>query len=306
MKKPLECLVIMPVGPRSKIEYVRDTLSSFFHYFDCQGSLLLVLDDTRSEKLRDSLLNYPRTVIVNAQSLLTDGSRNHNTRGLLFVKQILALRLLSSEYEWKTLLRLDDDALIIGPNPHFDALEIFGREPDVGMLGAYLRRGDGQDKRPSLRRQGRRLLKRLISRDIIRYPAMVRTLAMLVIKAKLKGYKLGDMCTGGALFLSREAYDCIETVCGREIYNLRHSDLADDLLLALCNAAAGYKMKDFSDRDDVMAINWRGLPMPLDELVRRQKKLLHPVKDPKNQDHEKMVRRYFEKIRRESVSDANQ
>jgi predicted mannosyl-3-phosphoglycerate phosphatase (HAD superfamily) len=109
------------------------------------------------------------------------------------------------------------------------------------------------------------------------------------------------MCTGGALFLSREAYNRIETVCGNEIGQLRHSDLADDLLLALCNAAAGFKMKDFSDRDDIMAINWRGLPMPLDELVQRKKKLLHPVKDPKNLDHERKVRKYFKEIRNVSA-----
>jgi len=306
MKVMLDCLAIMPVGPRSKIEYAQDTLASFLQYFEPGNSLLLILDDTRNNELEERIRDSQQVRVVKAQSWLEGDTKSHNTRGLLFVKQAVAIQMLSREYDWKCLLRLDDDALVIGPNPHIDAIRAFEAEPKVGMLGAYLRRGDGQDKRPALGRQGRRLLKRLVSRDIVRHPAMVKTLAMLVIKAKLKGYKLGDMCTGGALFLSRDAYDRIETVCGSEICNLRYSDLADDLLLSLCNAAAGYKMKDFSDRDDVMAVNWRGLPMPLDELVQRKKKLLHPVKDPENQNHEKMVRQYFEDIRRESVSEANQ
>jgi len=303
MKSTLDCLAIMPVGPRSKIEYVQDTIESFLHYFDPARSLLLVLDDSRNTELQSRMPICRQVRFISAQSCLEDNTKGHNTRGLLFVKQAVAIRMVSREYDWKCLLRLDDDALVIGPNPQLDAMRIFEAEPQIGMLGAYLRRGDGQDKRPALRRQGRRLLKRLVSRDIFRHPDMVKTLAVLMIRSKLKGYKLGDMCTGGALFLSREAYDRVESVFSKELGHLRYSDLADDLLLALCNAAAGFRMKDFSDRDDVMAINWRGLPMPLDELVQRNKKLVHPVKDPKNPDHEKSVRAYFQGIRNSSMSE---
>lgn len=228
---------------------------------------------------------------------MADDSKQHNTRGLLFVKQVLALRSLSRELGWRCLLRLDDDALVVGHNPHIDAIKMFSKEPGVGMLGAYLRRGDGEDKRPALRKQGRRLLKRLISRDIIQHPVMVKTLLMLVLRAKLNGYKLGDMCTGGALFLLGDTCKKIDHLFGEQLLDLRHSDLADDLLLALCTGASGFRLKDFSDRDDIMAINWRGLPMPLDELVKRKKKLLHPVKDPKDDSHENMVRQYFSKLR---------
>lgn len=297
MKSTLDCLAIMPVGPRSRVEHVQDTLESFLHYFDPASSLLLVLDDSRSADLREVIPDSRQIRWIDAQACIEDNTKGHNTRGLLFIKQAAALQMVSKEFDWKCLLRLDDDALVIGPNPQLEALKVFEAEAGVGMLGAYLRRGDGQDKRPALRRQGRRLLKRLISRDIIRHPDMVMTLAKLVIRAKFNGYKLGDMCTGGALFLSRDAYNRIEGLFRNELGRLRYSDLADDLLLALCNAAAGYKMKDFSDRDDVMAINWRGLPMPLDELVQRKKKLVHPVKDPNNHEHERRVRAYFKDIR---------
>ena len=287
----------MPVGPRSKIDYVRDTVASFIYHFNLSDSVLLILDDTRGSGLVASVESSENVRIIEAQSLLADSSKQHNTRGMLFIKQVLALRLLSREFEWRCLLRLDDDALVIGPNPHLDALAMLSAHPQVGMLGAYLRRGDGQDKRPALRKQGRRLIKRLMSRDIIRHPSMVKTLLMLIFRAKLRGYKLGDMCTGGSLFLSGDACIKIDRLFGDQLIKLQYSDLADDLLLALCVGAAGLKLKDFSDRNDIMAINWRGLPMPLDELTQRKKKLVHPVKDPENQSHEIEVREYFRAIR---------
>lgn len=297
MKNILDCLVIMPVGPQSKLEHARDTAASFLHYFRLSDTVLLILDDTRSGKLREAIDSNERIRIIDSQTLLTDYNKKRNTRGMLFLKQLLALQTLSEEFQWKCLLRLDDDALVIGPNPHLDAIRTFKAEPGVGMLGAYLRRGDGQDKRPALRKQRRRIIKRLISGDIFRNPSLFRTLAMLVFRAKRNGYKLGDMCTGGSLFLSGEACNSINRLYGRYLLNLRHCDLADDLLLALCVGAAGFKLKDFSDKDDIMAINWRGLPMPLEELVERRKKIVHPIKDPQNDLHETAVRTYFQDIR---------
>lgn len=297
MKTTLSCLAIMPVGPRFTLGYVLDTVDSFLHYFDTPDALLLIIDDTRGDALRDSIKNSDQVRIINAQTLLNDGSKEHNTRGMLFLKQVYALRILSTEFRWECLLRLDDDALVTGPNPHLDALEEFRNFPSIGILGAYLRRGDGEDKRPALRKQGRRLIKRIISGDIVRNPALVKTLLNLAIRGKLNGYKLGDMCTGGALFVSGKACAKIDRLFGNQLDNLLSCDLADDLLLALCVGAAGFKLKDFSDTEHVMAINWRGLPMPLNELTRRRKKLLHPVKEPHDDTHEPKVREYFKEIR---------
>ena len=297
MRKSISCLVVMPVGPKSKLEYVRDTVESYLHYFDKGDSLLLILDDTRRNALEGSLDRSGNIIIINAQNLISDESKTHNTRGMLFVKQVLALRYLARNYKWKCLLRLDDDALVTGPNPHLDALEAFGSYSNIGILGAYFRRGDGEDKRPALRKQGRKLVKRIFSGDIIRNPKLVKTLFTLIFHAKLNGYKLGDMCTGGSLFLSGKACNRIERLFGSELENLLSCDLADDLLLALCTGASGFRLKDFSDPEDIMAINWRGLPMPLEELVARRKKLLHPVKETSDDCHEQKVREYFKTIR---------
>lgn len=297
MIKLLHCLAIMPIGPRSNVDYALDTADSFLHYFTDDDVLLLILDDTRSNKLLDMAPRSSRVKVISVPELSSNSPDDHNTRGRLFLKQVMALRLLASEFRWRCLLRLDDDALIIGPNPHFDALEAFAANKDVGILGAYLRRGDGQDKRPALRKQGRRLIKRVISGDIVRNPKLVATLLYLIVRAKLNGYTLGHMCTGGSLFVSGGACEAVERRLGCHLKHLVRCDLADDLLLALCVAASGYKLKDFSDAEHIMAINWRGLPMPLAELTRHRKKIVHPVKEPSDESHEPKVRRYFRDIR---------
>jgi hypothetical protein len=73
---------------------------------------------------------------------------------------------------------------------------------------------------------------------------------------------------------------------------LSRSSLRDDMLMALLCCAAGYRLSDLPEESDVLAINWRRLPMPVDALVSRKKKIVHPVKDD-DPRAEADVRRYF-------------
>lgn len=295
-----DCLVIMPVGPRSLPEFVRDTIESFRHHMPEDEAHLLVLDDTRQSNWNtEEMPSYPNVHWLAASEPVLLEEEEHNTRGVLLLKQLRALELISTTLQWRCLMRLDDDALFIGPSPHRDALACFAEHPDVGMLGAYLRRGDGSDKRHALARQSSRLMRQLAS---VRNPRMVAHLLDLVARGKRKGFSMGHMCTGGALFLSREAYEGTMKLWRRGGTSLANPILADDLLLSLYTAAAGFRLLDFSDADQVMAVNWRGLPMPLDELVRRGKKVVHPVKVPGEPEQEREIRAFFRERRIESTA----
>jgi hypothetical protein len=287
----------MPVGPRSDPENVRDTIASFVHYMPNEKCVMVLLDDTRSSELRAALELHDNVILLPSGDLLPDEGRAHNTRGRLFVKELLALKRVTGDYDWECLLRFDDDALFIGPSPHADALLAFRSHPNVGVLGAYLRRGDGSSKQAAMAQLGRRILRQFVALDALIHPSMTFTLFALVARAKRHRYRLGDMCTGGALFLSRAAYDRCEALWRGREKRWRASFLPDDVLLALYVVAAGLELADFSDVDHVMAVNWRGLPMPLEELVRRRKKLVHPVKDPDDRSHEQRVRAFFRTLR---------
>lgn len=295
--RSIECLAITPVGPHSNIEHVLDTVDSFLHYMPSTEAIMMVLDDTGADKLSVRLHNYDNARVFAANGLRLLGDNSYNTYGSLFVKQIRALDAVTREYEWKCLLRLDDDALLLGPAPYREALSAFKATPKVGMLGAYRRRGDGSTKDQAMAEKGKALISQLLCKKGLTDLSMVILLLKLIFAAKKNHYRLGDMCTGGSFFLSRAAYDRFRTLWP-DVSCLQMSFLHDDLLFALHTAAAGYRLADFSDAEHVMAVNWRGLPMPLHELVSRRKKIVHPVKDPDDPTIERDIRDFFRERRK--------
>jgi len=79
-----------------------------------------------------------------------------------------------------------------------------------------------------------------------------------------------------------------------------YSTLMDDALLALLCCAAGYRLSDPPEDQDPLAVNWRGLPMSVEALVSREKKIVHPVKED-DPSVEPSVRAYFRKRREERL-----
>lgn len=297
---PIKCLVLMPVGPRAKLENVKDSIEAFRFYMPDSDSVMVILDDTRSSLDLTQLVD-DRIEIISTASLISDREARHSTKGLFFVKQWLCLKDVARRYQWECFLRLDDDALITGPMPHHDAVTFFEQHPGVGQLGAYHRRGDGTDKREAMAKKGALIRSELKPLKRLTKPAAFRRLSSLLRRARQHDYHLGDMITGGSFFLSARATDDILNQTADDVKAYGVSLLDDDLLYSIHVAAAGLKLADFSDLDQIMAINWRGLPLPLEEIVRRQKKIIHPVKEPDDATHEPKVRAFFRTQRAEST-----
>lgn len=296
MAASIDTLVFTPVGPKSKPDYVIDTVESFLHYFNQASSALLIVNDTGRQDIHEFLPKRENLVIYDAPPR-TEAPGAHNTRGNSFANQIEALRHVSRLFDWKCALRLDDDALIIGPRPDVDALLAFEAGERIGMLGAYLFRGDGTNKEPAMAEKGRQLLRRIFSPEGARNLHAWQHLLKLAFRSLIHGHSLGHMCTGGAFFMSRAAYDEMCGLFGDELDIFRGLPLEDDFLFSLHCGAAGYKLRDFSRQEDVMAINFRGLPMSLEELLRHHKKVVHPVKDLERPEHEREVRAFFKQLR---------
>lgn len=301
MATSIDTLVFTPVGPKSKPEYVRDTVESFFHYFEQATSALLIINDTGRRDIHEYLPKRDNLLISDARPK-TEAPHRHTTMGNSFSNQIHALRHASTVFDWRCALRLDDDALIIGPRPDVDALGVFRRRDEVGMLGAFRVRGDGSNKEAAMAEKARRVVRSIFRPDGVTNLRASRYLLKLSVRALLHGHGLGHMCTGGAFFLSRAAFEKTSALIGAEAELFRNVALEDDHLFSLHCGAAGFKLEDFSRRDDVMAINFRGLPMPLEELVRYQKKVVHPVKDLQRPEHEQEVRSFFKARRRRTES----
>jgi hypothetical protein len=271
------CMVLIPAGPDTQPEYLNDTLESVNHHIGVLSCVVAVIDDSRRKRFAYVGDLFPNGVVIEAADY-QEGAKS-DTRGSLFGKQVAAIRSLMRRYRFDVLLRLDTDALVIGDAPHEDALAFLERRPDVGMVGAFTRRGDGSDKKPAMAKKGEQLTREMGLRRGLKDLALVKTLRSLVRCAEAHGYTRGDMCTGGACFLSPRALTAIEQQGLFDLDMLSRSELMDDMLMALLCAAAGYKLSDLPADRDVLAINWRGLPMPLDALVASNKKIVHPIKD---------------------------
>lgn len=288
------CMVLIPAGPNTQPEYLNDTIESVNHHIGAVNCTVAVIDDSRRKRFAYVGDLFPNAVVTEAADY-GEGEKS-DTRGSLFAKQVSAIRRLMWRYRFDVLLRMDTDALMIGNAPHEDALALLDGHLDIGMVGAFTRRGDGSDKKAAMAAKGQQLTRDMGLRCWLKDPALVSTLRSLVRRAEGHGYTRGDMCTGGACFMAPRALSAMEKQGLLDLDVLSRSALMDDMLMALLCCAAGYKLSDLPADRDVLAINWRGLPVPLDALVAHNKKIVHPIKDD-DPSVEPAVRAYFRERR---------
>jgi hypothetical protein len=82
---------------------------------------------------------------------------------------------------------------------------------------------------------------------------------------------------------------------------MRFAVVGDDVLFGLATYAAGFRLAQTPG--DIFAINWKGLPVPIEEVRPRGVKLFHPVKlsDPEAQAR---IRAYFRSQRAAELQEA--
>jgi hypothetical protein len=291
--REIECLVLLPAGPDTPGDYLTDTLASIAHHM--AGCVTGVIDDSRTGRFASAAKEFPNVVVVEA-ARMGEGMKSVPARGGLFVKEALAVKALVERYRFDLLLKMDTDALVIGDAPHRDVLAFLRQHPDVGIVGAFLGRGDGTPKKNAMATKGRQLTSEMSARNLVRRPRLALTLRRLVRQAERHGYTRGDTCTGGAFFVSDAA---LRMMLGRgylDLPVLAESALSEDTLFSLLSCACGYRLSDLTGSSDVLAINWRGLPMEPDELVRQGKKIVHPIKDS-DPSFEPRIRKFFHERR---------
>ncbi|HEY6275979.1 MAG TPA: glycosyltransferase, partial [Streptosporangiaceae bacterium] len=126
--KPVRIAVVIPAGPGDDIA---DTLASVLRYTD-PSRIVVVVDDTSSAPEQ-----APDVKVIKA------GQARPGTQGGLWVKTAPAYRWILDNYEPEMVLRLDADAVILGPGLEEAAEQAFRRNPHAGLLGAYRVGPDG-------------------------------------------------------------------------------------------------------------------------------------------------------------------
>lgn len=265
-RRHIDAAVIVPAGPRDDVV---DTVRSVLCHATCP-QVVVVIDDTRGQQDLRSLASEPGVHIIPAPAARS------GTTGGLWVKVGFGYRWLFERYRPDVVLRLDADALVIGPGLVSRATATFRDDPGIGLLGAYRLGPDG-----GLRDFG--WLARQVRRECglpgrLARPAVRRALLPIVAAARSNGWAAGGHVLGCVCLSPGPVLEEIGRRGWFDLPDLEASRLFDDHLLSLCTVAAGYRLEDFNGPDDPIAVQWKGLPMSPDELLNRGKLATHSVR----------------------------
>lgn len=262
----IELAVVVPAGPRDDVV---DTMRSILHWTTADRRVVVVDDSGRCD-LAAELAGLDPTVTVIPAPRDAAG-----VQGGLWVKIAAGYRHVVRHWSARTLLRIDADALVIGPHPERDAAIAFSAQPHLGLLGSYRTGSDGGQRDftwPAAQ------LRRETSLLGLRHRAARRTLRSWLREAQAYGYQPGDHALGGAYFHSGAALRALHEQGRLEHPELAASGLGEDHLFALATVASGYGIGDFALDDQPLALRWKGLPAAPAELVSQHRKIIHSVR----------------------------
>lgn len=287
LKPYYKSIIVIPVGPNEPLDGVLDTIASIRHYF-CASHKVVIVDNSRKgsgEKLRQSA---PDIDVVPGRYLGKFGS--------LYLNISLGTAHAYEHYRFDVLLRMDADALIIGPAPADDAIAFFAAHPNAGQIGVYKYDYQGAPMRwwpinVSVLVQG---LLNPLSWLAPAWPGW--HLRRMLLPALRAGYGFGEHVYGGGFFLS---YACVEKLYRSGILtNPRLSGvrLQEDHITSLGVKAVGMGLGDFASGNGPAAQTWIGLPAAPAELVAKGKKVVHSVRSWRDMN-EAQVRAWFRERR---------
>ncbi|NIZ91113.1 glycosyltransferase [Kineococcus rubinsiae] len=287
MSSSTSVAVFMCVGPRTPVRHVLDTIDSAEHWIGDDLDVLVAVDDSGDREIAAALeARAPRVRRV------PSGRVGSGVTGGLYAVTCRGMRAALDLSDAPVVLQLDTDALVVGPTPQREAVARLGEHPDVGLLGSCRTTCTGARRDFSPAAQALR-------EDLRnwRHPVFAARMHLLRARARRHGYERGEHLLGAAYFTSRA---CLEDLRRRGLLNgerLRRSTMADDQLLSLVVRSAGWRIGDFSGDGEPLAVVWKGLPWPVEEITRRGKKIVHSTKDH-GDVREDDVRRYFAALRR--------
>jgi hypothetical protein len=261
--------ILIPVGPGSVEAFVRDTVLSVLSWCAADARVVLV-DDSAGPVPRRVANSLPRTVVI------TVPGAPSGIRGGLYLASGLGFHAARA-LDPRVTLRLDSDAVIVGPEPEADAARFFDAHPDIGLLGSYRVTVTGGTRSFDWAAQQLRREASLRQRTLRDYRRAL-VLRRMLRRAGRHGYVRGEHALAAASFFSGP---CLDALCNSGLFErraLRSSQLGDDHLTSLAVRSLGFGIEDFAADPHPLAVAWKGLPLPPEEVLRRGKKIVHSVK----------------------------
>lgn len=293
--RPPLCLLI-PVGPGpAELARIGDLMDACLAYADMPLCAVTINDgnDPAALAALGTARGLPTTVLPNAR----DGRGNWWSGGLCMA-MMDALLWIARHRPGSAVLRLDSDALVIGPYARLIASH-FGKNPDLGMMGNF----DSPSGAPvpaghivttRLYWRSKRVSHdRELGKFLFSFWGWRRKIRLLIGRATRHGYVLGDWCQGGAYALSPDFLRRL----GADPFFARPADFlpldfCEDVLMALSVYALDLNIHYTTGPARLFASKWKGLLADPETLAAAGHGVIHSIKTHPGRT-EAEVRAYF-------------
>jgi len=288
MKEFVEVIVVIPVGPDTNFGFLTDTIESYTFYTRSSYQIILA-DDSHQGIGHEIQKYYPEVDVVLTKKPLGGWAG-------LYINLASAFRYALENYRFRALLKLDTDALIIGLRPELEGLELFEKDPLIGIAGQYPLDYHGNPWDIAWPRD--RVLNASTSWRYLRRPYANWFLRRLYRKALVNGYKAGESVFGGAYIIN---VNCLAALMKEGLlpdYRLESVNLGEDHLFALMIKSIGFKLGSLSSVGQSFALAWKGLPASPQQLLDEGRKIIHSTRYWESMKEED-IRAWFKEIRKQ-------
>jgi hypothetical protein len=291
MLPPFDVVAVVPVGPGTNFQFVRDTIESFYHYTSATNKVL-VLDDSQ-----EGIGELIKQQFSGADVLST--RKPSGTLGGLYVSLSHAFRYALEHYDFKLILKLDTDALLIGNAPEKDALDLVKEHPLTAVAGQYPLDYDGNPWDIGFPRD--RILNGTTTWKGIKRPFANLILRRLHRQALKNGYRTGESVFGGSYYVTKAFIQKLHDKGLLPDYRIRTLNLGEDHLFGLLAKTVGMELRSLSGKGQPFACAWKGLPASPEQLWEEGRKVIHSTRKWEALN-ETEVRDYFRGKRMENAT----
>lgn len=267
MKEPIKLVVVIPVGPNARVDYVRDTVESV-HFFTGPSRKIVIVDDSHNGK-GDQVADMDDVVIVPTP-------HNMGRYWGLYASLCFGMRHAVETCHFDVCLRMDADALVTGPHPEDAGAEYFQRNPNIGLTSDYWYDCNGE------RRDNAYPIAELRSElkwtRLFKTPTRWRAYRRLVKQAKQYGYQIGENCFGGSYFISGDCVRRLYDIDALPYRPIKGAFLEEDHIFSLIIRSIGMELGDFCTGDLPMAQALRGMPISPQDVLDRGKLVVHSTR----------------------------
>lgn len=286
MKASYDLVVVIPVGPGTRLDFLQDTLDSFLYYTRCTYKIVIMDDSGQGLGAAISGMYPDLDLICNR--------RPSGTMGGLYISLSKVFSYVLDHYDCRLIMKLDTDALIIGPAPESAAFDLFDKDPLMAVAGQYPGDYDGKPWDYGWPRE--RIINGTMTWKAIKRPLGNIVLRRLYIRALRNGYLTGESVFGGATYYGHGFMSRLQGEGLLPDNNLSSMNLGEDHLYSLLAKTVGMNLGDLSSGNLPFACAWKTLPASPEQLYKEGRKIIHSTRRWQERDEEN-IRGFFKKTR---------